>query len=59
VDPLEDLLPAVRPLAFERLIGDARRWKLRMFLATWVVTESADLAWAAVLHPDPVHEREA
>jgi len=30
-----------------------------MFLATWVVTQSADLAWAAALNTDPVHEREA
>jgi hypothetical protein len=49
----------LEPLAFKGLIGDERRWRLRMFLATWVVTESRDLGWAAALNPDPAHDREA
>jgi hypothetical protein len=58
-DPLEDLLPLDHPIEFDHLLDDERRWRLRLYLATWSMGLPDDLSWATALNGDPVHVEES
>ena len=49
-DPLADLLPTVRPAAFDVLPHAERRWRFRLFLATWAIGAPLHLSWAMALN---------
>lgn len=55
LDPLVDLLPTGRPTAFDVLADPERRWRFRLFLATWAIGAPLDLSWAMALNDDAEH----
>jgi hypothetical protein len=55
LDSLEDLLPAVRPAAFDVLPHAERSWRFRVFLATWAIGAPLDLSWAMALNDSAEH----
>ena len=59
VDPLADLLPTGRPAEFDLLPEDERRWRFRLFLATWAIGAPLDLSWAIALQNGPAHIKES
>jgi hypothetical protein len=52
VDPLADLIPTVCPAEFDALPDPERRWRFRLFLATWSIGAPLDLSWAMALNDD-------
>jgi hypothetical protein len=59
LDPLADLLPTVRPAAFDVLPDQERRWRFRLFLATWAIGAPLDLSWAMALNDDAERVKES
>ena len=59
LDPLADLLPTVRPAAFDVLPDQERRWRFRLFLATWAIGAPLDLSWAMALNEGAEHVKES
>jgi hypothetical protein len=59
LDPLDDLLPSHHPVEFNALPQAERRWRLRLFLATWARGAPDDLSWATALNSDPIHVMES
>jgi hypothetical protein len=58
-DPLNDLLPIDHPALFDRLPGDERRWRLRLYLACWGMGCPDGLSWAMALEDGAVHVAES